>query len=195
MASKKRDRLIRVASDIFFRQGFHATGVDAVIKKSRVAPMTLYTQFKSKENLILAALEREDKQLREGLVAEVRRRATTPVGQLLAIFEVFGEKFTSPGFYGCAFMKASCEYPSLDHPIHKLAAKHKAMVRSFMRELAREAGAEDPEMLSKQLFLLLEGALTDAQVSGQAGAGNEARAAAEVLALGAIPKEKRNVLD
>lgn len=78
MASRKRDRLIQVASDIFFRQGFHATGVDTVIKKSRVAPMTLYKQFKSKENLILAALDREDRQLREGLVAEVKHREKTP---------------------------------------------------------------------------------------------------------------------
>jgi AcrR family transcriptional regulator len=187
MASRKRDRLIKVASDIFFRQGFHATGVDAVIKKSRVAPMTLYKQFKSKENLILAALEREDQQLREGLVAEVERRAKTPVGRLLAIFDVFGEKFRTSGFYGCAFMKASCEYPSLEHPIHKLAITHKARIQSFMRELAVEAGARDAETLSQQLFLLLEGALAKAQVSGQAEAANEARAAAEVLARNAIP--------
>ncbi len=190
MASRKRDRLIKVASDIFFRQGFHATGVDAVIKKSRVAPMTLYKQFKSKENLILAALEHEDEQLREGLVAEVEHRGKTPVARLLAIFEVFGEKFRSPGFYGCAFMKASCEYPSLEHPIHKLAVKHNAMIQSFMRDLAAEAGAKDPETLSKQLFLLLQGALAKAQLSGQAEAANEARAAAELLVQNAIPDTK-----
>jgi len=51
----------------------------SLIKKSRVAPMTLYKQFKSKENLILAALEREDQQLRQELIADVERRAkTTP---------------------------------------------------------------------------------------------------------------------
>src|SRR5260370_8043142 len=99
MASRKRDRIIKVASDIFFRQGFHATGVDAVIKKSRVAPMTLYKQFKSKENLILAALQREDQQLREGLVAEVEPRAQTPHGRLLSLFESFGTQFRTPALY------------------------------------------------------------------------------------------------
>jgi len=110
--------------------------------------------------------------------------------RLLPIFDVFGEKFRGPGFYGCAFMKASCEYPSLEHPIHKLAVKHKAMIQSFMCELAAEADAKDPETLSAQLFLLLEGALAKAQVSGQAEAAIEARAAAEVLMQNAIPNTK-----
>src|SRR5260370_24309280 len=106
MASKKRDRLIRVASDIFFRQGFHATGVDAVIKKSRVAPMTLYTQFKSKENLIRAALEDEDEQLREGLVAGVDDRGKTPGPRHPAQFVRFGQKSRSPAFSGVSLLTA-----------------------------------------------------------------------------------------
>ncbi len=186
MASKKRDHLVGVASDLFYSHGFHATGVDSILKEAGVARMTLYKHFKSKEELILATLELQDQQFREWLVAAVERRAKRPSDRLLAVFEAFGELFRSDGYCGCAFIKASGEYPSLQDPVHQLAVRHKEMVLSYLRGLVAETGAKDPDTLSKQLVLLVDGAIATAQVTGRAGAADDARAAAEVLVRNAI---------
>ncbi len=186
MASKKRDHLVDVARDLFYRHGFHATGVDTILKEAGVARMTLYKHFKSKEELILATLELQDEQFREWLVAAVERQAKRPSDRLLAVFDAFGELFRSDSFFGCAFIKASGEYPNLQDPVHQLAVRHKEMIQSYLRGLAAEAGAKNADTLSKQLILLVDGAIATAQVTGRAGAADDARAAAEVLVQNAI---------
>ncbi|MGH3670835.1 MAG: TetR/AcrR family transcriptional regulator, partial [Pseudonocardiaceae bacterium] len=55
-----RDRVIRAAYDLFSRQGTRAVGVDAVIGEAGVAKMTLYRNFASKDELILAFLKRRE---------------------------------------------------------------------------------------------------------------------------------------
>ena len=186
MSSKKRDHLVGVARDLFYRHGFHATGVDTIIREAGVARMTLYKHFRSKEELILATLELQDQQFREWLVAAVERRAKKPSDRLFAVFDAFGELFRSDGYSGCVFLKASGEYPGLQDPVHQLAVRHKQMIQSYLRGLAAEVGAADPDTLSKQLVLLVDGAIATAQVIGRAGAADDARAAAEVLVRNAI---------
>ena len=186
MASRKRDHLVDVARGLFYRHGFHATGVDTILKEASVARMTLYKHFKSKEELILASLELQDEQFLEWLVAAVERLAKRPSDRLLAVFDAFGELFRSDSFCGCAFIKASGEYPSLQDPVHQIAVRHKEMIQSYLRGLAAEAGAKNTDTLSKQLVLLVDGAIATAQVTGQAGTADDARAAAEVLVQHAI---------
>ena len=56
-----------------------------------------------------------------------------------------------------------------------MSAMHHAM------KLAREAGVEDPETLSEQLLLLLEGAITLAQVKESPDIALRAKRAAQLL--------------
>ena len=181
MASKKRDHLVNVAADLFYKDGIHATGIDKIISESGVARMTLYKHFKSKEELVLATLKQHDRQIREWLVAAVERYAQTPSERLLAIFDAFDVRFRSDEFRGCPLNKATGEFPNLEDPIRQTAIRHKQMIRSYIQGLAAESGVDDPETLSKQIFLLLEGAIVTAQVTGNVEAAKEARAAAEVL--------------
>jgi len=57
MASNKRDQLLSTAEDLFYRDGYHATGIDRILAESGVAKMTLYKHFKSKDELIVAVLD------------------------------------------------------------------------------------------------------------------------------------------
>ena len=57
MASNKRDQLLNTAENLFYREGYHATGIDRILAESGVAKMTLYKHFKSKDELILAVLD------------------------------------------------------------------------------------------------------------------------------------------
>ncbi len=68
MASSRRDHLVDTALAMFMRDGFHATGIDGILSQAGVAKMTLYNHFKSKDELILAALRLRDDRFRERLV-------------------------------------------------------------------------------------------------------------------------------
>src|SRR4051812_25583526 len=100
-----RERILQTAYELFSRHGTHAVGVDAIVAGSGVAKMSLYRNFGSKDELILAFLRRrEELWTRDWLQHEVLRRASAPEDRLLAIFDVFGEWFRRDDYEGCAFV-------------------------------------------------------------------------------------------
>ena len=181
MASSKRDHLIDTAVDLFCRNGFHATGIDKIIAESGVAKMTLYKHFKSKDELILAALHRRDETFRNGFMRDVERLGKTPRDRLLAIYDVIEEWFHGKNFTGCTFINASAEYSCADDPIHAAAAEHKRLVLAYMVELATTAKAKDPDALAQGLMMLMEGAVVMAHVAGKKDSAAQAKKTAEVL--------------
>ena len=181
MPSARRDQLIDTALDLFYRHGFHATGIDKILARSGVAKMTLYKHFKSKDELILAALRRRDENFRNWFMRAVERAASTPRERLLAIFDVLGEWTGGPDFSGCMFINASAEFAEQDNPIHAASAEHKRLVLAYVRELAAAAGATEPAALAEGLMLLLEGAIVMAHVAGQRDAAVQAKRAGAAL--------------
>ncbi len=181
MAESRRDQLIETALDLFNRNGYHATGIDRILAESGVAKMTLYNHFGSKDALIQAALETRDERWREWFRAAVARRAETPRGRLLAVFDALEEWFARPDFHGCLFIRAAGEYAALDDPIHAAAAAHQRLVLADLRDLAAAAGARHPARLAREIMLLALGAMVATQVNGPLGAGQAAKKAAAVL--------------
>src|SRR5690348_3743567 len=86
MAVRRRDHLLAVAQRMFCETGFHAVTVDEILEEAGVARMTLYKNFGSKEDLIVATLEREDRMFREWLVSAVERHALHPQDRIMALF-------------------------------------------------------------------------------------------------------------
>ena len=83
--SQIRDHLLETALRLFNQHGYHATGIDLIIAKAGVAKTTLYRHFDTKEDLILAALERRDEQDRDAMRAFVEQRERSgraPAGDL-----------------------------------------------------------------------------------------------------------------
>jgi len=181
MAIKKRDHLLAVAQRMFCESGFHAVSVDTILEEAGVARMTLYKNFGSKEDLIVATLKREDRMFRQWLVSAVEAQANHSKDRILGIFYALRDRFASEGYYGCAFIRASVEYPAPGHPIHRVAREHKEMIRSYLRGLAGEVEGADPVILSEQLYLLFEGAITASQLHGEPWPAEYARKAAEKL--------------
>jgi AcrR family transcriptional regulator len=158
-----RERLVTAAYDLFARNGVQAVGVDAIIERSGVARQTLYRHFGSKQDLVLAFLERREELWTYGwLAAEVRRRARDPESRLLAIFDVFDQWFRTPDFEGCSFINVLLEYPDADHPLHLAAADYLARIRGFLGGLATEAGIADPEGFARQWHILMKGSIVAA---------------------------------
>jgi AcrR family transcriptional regulator len=181
MPSAKRDQLVETALELFSREGFHATGIDRILAESGVAKMTLYNHFRSKDELILAALRLRDERFRNGFMQNVERRSSDPGERLLVAFDVLGDWLREQGFCGCMFINASAEFPGHDDRIHAAAAEHKRLMDDYLCQLATAAGYDEPETIAEQLGLLLEGAIVKAQVTGDCEAASQARRAAEVL--------------
>lgn len=175
-AGGARDRLIDAAYDLFSQNGVQAVGVDAVLRRSGVARQTLYRHFESKENLVLAFLDRREVVWTRGwLQSEVLRRETDPVSRLLAIFDVFDEWFRAPDFEGCVFINVMLEFPDPADPVNRAGRDQLAKIREFIRGLAGDAGIADPDAFARDWHILMKGSIVaagegdvDAAVRGQA---------------------------
>ncbi len=187
MPSSRRDRLIDTAVELFCRNGFHATGIERILAESGVAKMTLYKHFRSKDELILAALRRRDESFRNGFMRAVERRGTTPRSRLRAIFGALEEWITGADFQGCMFINASAEFARRDDPIHAFAAENKRLITAYVRDLCEAAGADDAGELAHQLVLLMEGVTVMAHVAGELDSARRAAAAADILLAHALP--------
>jgi len=179
MASSKRDQLISTAQALFYREGYHATGIDRILAESGVAKMTLYKYFKSKEELIIAVLEERHRDMAERM-REARERLE-PRDAILRTFDGLHAWIQDNGFCGCIFINAAAEFHDREHPIHQQAAAHKAFTESHFRLLLERLEAAQPEPLARQLQFLFEGALSMAHLQGPGQQAKEAKAAAESL--------------
>jgi AcrR family transcriptional regulator len=158
-----RDRILDAAYELFSRNGIQAVGIDAVISRSGVARQTLYRHFASKQDLVLAFLERREVQwTRRWLEDEVLRRASEPTSRLLAIFDVFDEWFRRPDFEGCSFINVMLEHPDPGDPVHRASASYLAGIRGFVEGLAREAGIADAQDFARQWHILMKGSIVAA---------------------------------
>jgi len=181
MRPSKRDHLVDTALDLFHRHGFHATGIDRVLSEAGVARMTLYNHFKSKDELILAVLQRRDQLFRDWLFGRIEATAGTPRERVLALFDAYADWFTQEDFRGCTFINAAAEFAGANDDICAVAAEHKRLIASFVRGLVAAAGARQPDVLADRIALLLDGATVCAQVLKAGDWARKARAAAADL--------------
>ena len=178
---KPRERILAAAYELFSKRGIRAVGTEEVLSEAGVAKSTLYRHFSSKDNLVLAFLQRrEQRWTRELVEAEARRRGSTPRERLLAIFDVFDEWFHRDDFEGCSFVNVLLETGDLDNPLGKASAAHLEYIRSVVRTLAEEAGVQDSETFAHSWHILMKGSIV-AAAEGDLLAARRARAMAEGL--------------
>ena len=162
-APSGRERLLEAAYDLFSRSGVRAIGIDTITAEASVAKMTLYRNFASKSDLAVAFLKLRETRWTVGwLQTEVRSRASTPAGQLLAIFAVFSEWFARDDYEGCAFVATLLESGDDDDPVRQACVRHLANIRAFVRDLAAAAGVEDAERFAAQWHILMKGSIVAA---------------------------------
>ena len=181
MRPTKRDELVQKALQAFYRNGFHATGMDMLAAETGISKTSMYKHFRTKEDLILAVLRLRDEHFRNWLYRRMEELADTPRQQLLALFDALEEWFDEPGYKGCMFIKASSEYQEASHPIHQQSADHKRMLERHMTELAEKAGLANPSVLARQLLLLKEGAIVTAHLGHTDNPAQDAKATAVEL--------------
>lgn len=184
-AAETRERVLGVARDLFYWEGIRAVGVDRVASEAGVAPTTLYRSFASKDDLVAAYIEREDRRYREWFMEAVDPAGPHPRGKILAVFDALLVQLDPEHCRGCPFQMALAEFPDTSLPIHQNAVASKAWVRERLGELAEELAESepvgDPSALADGLALLMEGAYASAQSLGHDGPAGRARTMAETL--------------
>jgi AcrR family transcriptional regulator len=177
----KRDQLLETAAKLFYRDGYHVTGIDRILAEARIAKMTLYSHFRSKEDLILAVLKKRDQTMFDSLNQFLDAKKRSPEKRLEAVFDWLVAWIASKEFRGCAFLKAMAEYQNLDDPIHQAALAHRMALTAEIRRLTKAAALFRPKNLADQLSLLFEGAIVKAHAIGDVAPAIHAREAARML--------------
>lgn len=179
-----RERILKAATELFTAQGINATGMDQLSTVAEVSKRTLYTHFPSKDELVGAYLQ----SLVDGLLpvpALPDGQPPSPREQLLAVFDWKLPETTAP-FRGCPFLNVSVEVPDPGHSAHRLAAEYKREFARRLTDIARQAGASDPESLGEQLALLFDGAAARGTALNSSDTGACARSIAELLVDAAL---------
>ena len=174
------ERIVETAYDLFSRRGIRDVGVDELIEQAGVAKATFYRHFHSKDDLVIAFLERrEERWTREWIDKEARKRGATPEESLLAIFDLLDEWFRHSDFEGGAFMRTLLEM-GRQHPAGQASVRHLNNMRGMVRQLAEEAGLRDPGTFALSRHILIQGSIVVA-AEGDAEAAARAKNLARLL--------------
>ncbi|GAA3869800.1 TetR/AcrR family transcriptional regulator [Leifsonia kafniensis] len=178
-----RDRLLRAAADLFYADGMAATGIDSITERAGVARKSLYNNFASKDELVLAYIWGRHQEWLE--LFEVRaREAQSARERVLAVFDAYIDHANAAyvhGFRGCGLLNAAAELP-VGTPGRMAVREHKEQVESILAsELAEVIEAGHAASLAEQLAFVLEGAVARAGLEGSAERLIHARAIAASL--------------
>jgi AcrR family transcriptional regulator len=177
-----RARILAAAETLFSRRGINATSMNDLYVEARVSKRTLYQHFAGKDELVLAVLAAA--QQRAEPAAVLARTELAPRARLLELFTALAQ---SPRpLRGDPFVNAAVEFPEPSHPAHRAAAAHGRWLQQRLTDLARAAGARDPEQVGRRLALLYDGAAIRAVVDDDPAPTADAYAIAAAILRDAI---------
>ena len=184
-----RDKVFATARDLFYRKGFRAVGVDAVVAASGVAKTTLYRWFPTKDDLVLAVLDSRNEEFWAQWEATAERHMGRPRDELLAQVKWISRYIASEDSRGCAFLNAAAEFPDPAHAVRDKVARNKQTLRRRILSLCMAAGAEDAALLADQLVLMIDGAFAGSEALGKNGPAKALLRATQATIDAALPRK------
>ena len=182
-----RERILRTASELFYREGTRAVGVDLIVERAGVAKTSLYRHFGTKDDLIEAFLLLEDEDFWQHWDAVAAQHKGAPREELDAQLQWIGERIARPGYRGCPQINIAAEYADENHPARKVAVAHKREMRRRLGELARALRVDEAETFALRLGTVIDGALSSGQALHAQGPVRFLQELAHIL----IPKKGR----
>ena len=180
MTRNLSEHILKTASELFYQHGIQATGIDAIVKASGVAKMSLYKYYPSKNDLILAYLQHSAESF-NAMIINGLNDVDNDKQKLLKVFDLFAAFLRSPDFRGCPFINASAEFSQQAGPIQQAATAFYENFADFLEGLAANAGLSNSKKLASQLSILIAGAVVREQMQANSGAMQQALEAAEIL--------------
>ncbi|MFB9310863.1 AcrR family transcriptional regulator [Agromyces hippuratus] len=163
--SEARERLLRTASELFYREGIHSVGVDRIIGEAGVTRATFYRHFPGKEDLVEAYLGVEDANIR-GAFAAAEASGAEPKQLVGLVIEGLADDVARHHTRGCPFINAAAEYPDAASGVRRAVAGHREWFRSELESVLTAAEVEDPVGAAGQLVLLRDAAMVGGYLDG-----------------------------
>ncbi len=145
-----QQHLLRAADELFYREGVRTVGVDAVVERAGVNKMSLYRQFSSKDELVMAYLERKDEQFFGYVEKSFAKHPGEPARQLQQYFDDLAVRASVDDYRGCPFVNVSVEFSDTTHPARQFVFRNKERLMARLLELTTAAGADDPVALGQR---------------------------------------------
>jgi len=164
-AMPARRRLLETATRLFYAEGVHAIGIDRIIAEAKVAKATFYNHFPSKDDLVVAYLDEQDRLGRAAVAALPRQ---PPFEMIVAILGRIGTAADAGGYRGCPFLNAAAEYPDRSSPVRRLIERRRAWYRETFERLVTEIGGPQPAITAGLLVALSDGLLESAYLDDPA---------------------------
>src|SRR6266545_533627 len=165
-AEGARDRLLETASRLFYEHGVRAVGMQQIIDECGCGKSVLYREFPSKDDLVVAWLERCRLDWTCTVAQVADHLPGDPAGQLVGIVRAVADNVSGPDYRGCALRNTYAEFPERSHPAHKVSLDHVRTMRAELRRLAEQARAADPDTLADRLMLIIDGLYMNGIVLG-----------------------------
>lgn len=163
--SEPRERLLRTASDLFYKEGIHSVGVDRIVAEAGVTRATFYRHFPSKEDLVEAYLGVEDVFIRR-LFETAAESGASPRELVDLVIEGLADDIERNHTRGCPFINAAAEYPDARSGVRKAVTSHRAWFRGVLRQVLADAAAADPDAAAAELVLLRDAAMVGGYLDG-----------------------------
>jgi AcrR family transcriptional regulator len=140
---------------------------EKIIAQVGITKVTFYRHFPTKDDLIVAYLERRAAWEREAIAGA--RQAASDVPEVFRIVaEAIGAESCRPGFRGCPFINAAAEYADPDHPVRRAVDAHRRWFRQAIVDLLDEIGVPDSARAADELVMLRDGAMVSGYLSDPA---------------------------
>ena len=157
--SPARRRLLDTATRLFYEGGIHAIGIDRIIAEAGVAKATFYNHFPSKDDLVVAYIEEQDRLGRAAVAALPKQ---PPRKAITAIMGRISEAVTAGGWRGCPFLNAAAEYPDPASPVRRAIDARRVWYHETLRSLLAADGDPSPPVTASLLVALSDGLLESA---------------------------------
>lgn len=153
-----QEKILDTAAQLFYEKGLQAVGVDEIVLQAGIAKMTLYKYFFSKDQLILAVVERSEERWWNWFTTELYQRSKLPKKQLLIIFDLLFSSFQETNYRGEPFINARIRVLDTMHPIFLVSEKFINQLKDFILDKVKLANIANPNQVADQLILLIVGA-------------------------------------
>jgi AcrR family transcriptional regulator len=155
-ASPARRRLLDTATRLFYELGIHAVGIDRIIAEAGVAKATFYNHFPSKDDLVVAYIEEQDRLGRAAVAALPKR---PPREMIAAIMGRISQAVSAGGWRGCPFLNAAAEYPDPASPVRLAINARRVWYHDVLRQLLAADGDPSPSLTASLLVAQSDGLL------------------------------------
>lgn len=180
-AGDVQQRILDTACQLFYAEGVRAVGIDLIIERAQIAKTSLYRYYRTKDDLVAAFLEREDKEFWQQWDEAAAPHAPDAAAELDALLAWVGERVARPGYRGCPQLNVAAEFADPAHPARAISAAHRLEQKRRLAALCKRMGLKKPEVTAAQLSLLVDGAFSSGSLLLGEGAGKVLRAAGRAL--------------